>query len=295
MSVKLKLITALFFLAFVAACEKDDTDGTDSGSSSATQYTMDDVARIEEIELDDIDDLTDNDTITYIFNEYGKIDTLIDGEYGNTEANYIVYTYDADGNVVSAESFKGEEKDEYTYTYENGVIIKMERPNEEDDEIEIVDSLFWSNGMLDSVYIYYNGGDYDNSLKFKRYFSYDADGNMIQRARFTFSNGSVEYSDTTLYSNFVEYANFYQDKDVFVTGFSIQNPSKHYQNYNIDLYSYTGGVAEEYEGEFSEITYTFEENENGLLGKITEVEDDGDVDEILYNYTFNVIVNTVTN
>ena len=163
----------------------------------------------------------------------------------------------------------------------------MERPNEEDAEIEIVDSLFWSNGMLDSVYIYYNGGDYDNSLKFKRYFSYDADGNMIQRARFTFSNGNVEYSDTTLYSNFVEYANLYQDKDVFITGFSIQTPSEHYQNYNIDLYSYTGGVAEDYEGEFSEITYTFEENENGLLGKVTETYDDDDEsDEIIYNYTF---------
>jgi len=106
---------------------------------------------------------------------------------------------------------------------------------------------------------------------------------MIQRVDLLIEyDGGIGYQDTVTFSNFIDHANIYNDHEIFILGISKYEPNKYYKNY----YSNSYGIADGYDDEFDEITYSYEENENGLIGKVTETEDDGDVYEILYNYTF---------
>ena len=283
MKIKLKTIAALFFLSLVA-CKKDDGSDTVTKTTTTTTtsaYTMHGVARIEAIETFSDDPEYGGDTITLTFNNDGRIDTIISGGYGNTAASYEVYTYDANGNIDTAESFNSQGKDVYSYTYENGVMIEITEINlyGEANELIKTDSLFWSNGLLDSVAVYFNG-----AFAQKKHFTYDDDDNLIQNV-FVGASGN---RDTITYSNFVEYDNLYgfllEKKNLLITGFSIDEPTKHYENYQKDSYRTTAGVTEK--NYTSNITYSFEENEDGFLGKVTKSYGEGEFDEMVYNYTF---------
>jgi len=274
MSVKLKLITALFFIALVSACDKDDSDDTN--------FTMDDVARIEEIKLPY--DQVDNDTTIYILNEYGKIDTAIWAGYGNTEARYTVYTYDANGNVISSEDFNGEGKYSEEHNYQDNLLVEIETTFQEEGGGTFinVDSFFWSNGVLDSLYEY----DPQDQLSEKKYYAYDSDGNMIQRVCHTIEDGVVSKKDTTTFREFFfDYIDLVDNHTILTTGISRYKPKKFYFSYTYFSYVLNEGVFE-YENNGGIVSRYFERNENGLLGKITERDLGRGTTEILYNYTF---------
>ncbi|MFK7899297.1 MAG: hypothetical protein AB8B61_00930, partial [Cyclobacteriaceae bacterium] len=219
----------------------------------------------------------------YVFNDNGKIDSIIYGEYSNNPKDYDIMTYNSEGKVTDYDVYYDnitQLEDSRTFSY--NISGQVEKITYKDTNPRI-DSLYWENDKLITEKSYgYSGSEYElSNIDIKKY---NGD-NIIEELKYTvtdlgFGIDTLLY-DSITYSNFLDIPNLLEEgiEGVYGFGFPLWRNLNFYQNESyteIDINSGTEDLS----------TAVFSINsENDFPITVTETYDDGNVYTHKFTYT----------
>lgn len=255
-----------FGLLCLAACDKSEDDGTpdpDNPAQTACQLTK--VAEEGDDEYGEVE-----------YNTQGYATKLLSKESGsNAVDEYTLLTYNTNNQLVKWEDYEaGQLDDDYsTLEYTNSLLTTVN--NYDGSIISSVTTLKYNT---DKRLIEYSI-DEREEIVFKSTYAYDSKGNVTNEENFY---NDVLTSATT-YENYDDkhtpYAAVKGVPGILFDDLSQNNPGK--KTYAYD--SNGDGVLQP--GESSEVTtYAYEYNSDGFPTEITETEDDGDTEIIMFTY-----------